>query len=63
MAMVSYNRPVTINPEWGVKNLINAMRQEGDRLKLSPEEQKMVDRISSAKLTPEQRNALRKKLS
>ena len=47
MASISYNRPVTINPDWGVKDLLEAMKQKRDRLKL----------------TPEQRKALREKLS
>lgn len=63
MATISYNRPVTINPDWGVKNLIAAMKQKGDRLALTPEEQEMVDKVMNKKLTPEQRKALREKLS
>lgn len=63
MATISYNRPVTINPDWGVKNLIAAMKQKGDRLALTPEEQEMVDKAMNKKLTPEQRKALREKLS
>lgn len=62
MAIISYNRPVTINPDWGVKNLLKAMKK-GDQLKLTPEEKRMVAEASKRKLTPEQRKALREKLS
>ena len=62
IAAISYNRPVTINPDWVVKNLVEAMKQKGDRLKLTPEEQKMVERATSMKLTSDQRKALREKL-
>lgn len=62
MAIISYNRPVTINPDWGVRNLLEAMKK-GDQLKLSPEEKRMVAEASKRKLTPEQRKALREKLS
>lgn len=54
MPTIPYNRPVTINPDWGVKNLIAAMKQKGDRLALTPEEQEMVDKAMNTKLTPEQ---------
>ena len=54
MATISYNRPVTINPDWGVKNLVAAMKKKGDRLRLTPEEQKMVEKAMNAELTPEQ---------
>ena len=54
MPTISYNRPVTINPDWGVKNLIAAMKQKGDRLAMTPEEQEMVDKAMNKKLTPEQ---------
>lgn len=62
MATISYNRPVTINPDWGVKNLLEAMKK-GDQLKLTPEEKRMVAEAGKRKLTPEQRKALREKLS
>lgn len=62
MAIISYNRPVTINPDWGVKNLLEAMKK-GDQLKLTPEEKRMVAEANKRKLTPEQRKALREKLS
>lgn len=61
MATISYNRPVTINPDWGVKNLLEKMK-EGDQLKMTPEERRMVDEARRRKLTPEQRKALREKL-
>ena len=54
MATISYNRPVTINPDWRVKNLVAAMKKKGDRLRLTPEEQKMVEKAMNAELTPEQ---------
>ena len=31
MATISYNRPVTINPDWGVRNLLEAMKK-GDKV-------------------------------
>lgn len=63
MPTISYNRPVTINPDWGVKNLIAAMKQKGDRLALTPEEQEMVDKAMNTKLTPEQIKKAKEKYS
>ena len=53
MATISYNRPVTINPDWGVKNLLEAM-EKGNQLKLSSEEKKLIKEAYSRKITPEQ---------
>ena len=47
MAIISYKRPVTINPDWGVKNLVEAMKQNQDRLKLSPAEKKLIEEYNA----------------
>ena len=57
MATISYNRPVTINPDWGVKN------QKGNQLKLSSEEKKLIKEASSRKITPEQIKMAKEKYS
>ena len=62
MATISYNRPVTINPDWGVKNLLEAMKKS-DQLKLTPQEQEMVDKAMNTKLTPEQIKRAKEKYS
>lgn len=62
MATISYNRPVTINPDWGVRNLLEKMK-EGDQLKLTPEEKRMVAEASKRKLTPEQIRRAKEKYS
>ena len=62
MATISYNRPVTINPDWGVKNLLEKMK-EGDQLKRLTKEDFEISRRLSRPLTAEERKALRDKLS
>ncbi len=62
MATISYNRPVTINPDWGVKNLLEAMKK-GDQLKnLTKEDFERHERLTRP-LSQEERKALREKLS
>lgn len=63
MATISYNRPVTINPDWGVKNLLEAM-QKGDQIKnLTKEDLRISNEISSKTLTPEQIKRAKEKYS
>lgn len=63
MATISYNRPVTINPDWGVKNLLEAM-EKGDQLKnLTKEDFRISNEISSRTLTPEQIRRAKEKYS
>lgn len=63
MASISYNRPVTINPDWGVKNLLEAM-EKGDQLKnLTEEDFRISNEISSRTLTPEQIRRAKEKYS
>lgn len=63
MATISYNRPVTINPDWGVKNLLEKMK-EGDQLKnLTKEDFRISKEISSRTLTPEQIKRAKEKYS
>ena len=63
MAIISYNRPVTINPDWGVQNLLKAMKEKGNKLKLTPEEQEMVDRAMKIEITPDQVRRIKEKYS
>ena len=63
MAIISYKRPVTINPDWGVKNLVEAMKQNQDRLKLSPAEKKLIKEATNRKLTQEQIRKAKEKYS
>ena len=63
MAIISYKRPVTINPDWGVKNLVEAMKQNQDRLKLSSAEKKLIEEATNRKLTQEQIRKAKEKYS
>ena len=63
MATISYNRPVTINPDWGVKNLVEAMKQNQDRLKLTSAEKKLIEEATNRKLTQEQIRKAKEKYS
>ena len=63
MAIISYKRPVNINPDWGVKNLVEAMKQNQDRLKLSPAEKKLIEEATNRKLTQEQIRKAKEKYS
>lgn len=63
MVSISYNRPVTINPDWGVKNLLEAM-EKGDQLKnLTKEDFRISKEISSRTLAPEQIRRAKEKYS
>lgn len=59
MAISSYERPVTINPEWGVKNLLEGIKRGSQLKDIPPEIIEMVNR----KLSPEQIEELKKRYS
>ncbi len=59
MAISSYERPVTINPEWGVKNLLEGIKR-GSQLKDIPPE---IYDLFKNKLTEEDIKKLKEKFS
>lgn len=58
MPTISFNRPVTINPEWGYRNLLNGMLESKG---FSEVDAGLADRLMARKMTPEQRKAIREK--
>lgn len=62
MATISYNRPVTINPDWGVKNLLEAMKK-GDQLKTLTKEDYERHEHLTRPLSPEQIKRAKEKYS